>query len=137
LRRLWRLNRALEVVSVAMERTVGVTAQQRLLLRIIQENPSLRAGEIAGFLYLDRGTVSASLKRLEHRGLVKRERDALDGRAQRLSLTREGEAVCAAAELTVEATVRELLASTSEDELDGANAVMARLTRLLERAAST
>lgn len=132
LRRLWRLDRALERVSAGMERTLGVTAQQRLLLRLLQEKPEARASDLASFLHVDRGTVSVALKRLELRGLVSRERDDHDGRAQRLRLTLAGEAVCAAGEFTVEAAVRELLASIPPEDVVATTRLMHRLSSLLE-----
>ena len=43
LQHLWELNHALEQRSLQMERTMGVTAQQRLALRCIGHHPGLTA----------------------------------------------------------------------------------------------
>ena len=62
LRRLWRLSHALERVSSRMKRRLGVTAQQRMILRCVGKYPGLPAGQLAELLHLDPGTISASLR---------------------------------------------------------------------------
>jgi MarR family transcriptional regulator, organic hydroperoxide resistance regulator len=64
LQRLWRLNHALERLSSRMERQLGITAQQRLIIRCIGKYPGVGAGQLAALLHVDPGTVSAALNRL-------------------------------------------------------------------------
>jgi len=54
-------------------------------------------GEVSALLALDRTTLTANLKPLERRGLVKVKVDAEDKRSRRLVLTDAGRAVLAAA----------------------------------------
>lgn len=54
------------------------------------ENEGINQGTVAAAMGLDKGTVARSMTRLEEAGLVKRERDSLDRRNYRLSLTDEG-----------------------------------------------
>lgn len=49
--------------------------------------------ELGERLYLDSGTLTPLLKRLEQKGLVKRERDSTDERVLIVSITEAGEAL--------------------------------------------
>jgi len=125
LRALWRLNHALERLSSLMARTSGITAQQRFLLRVVEEQPDLSAADLAPLLHLDPGTVSVSLSRLRARGLVARERDPRDRRRGPLRLTKRGAERVRAGAFTVEGAVATVLARTTPRE-------RARLARVLE-----
>lgn len=135
LRRLWQLNQALERVSARMEKRIQVTAQQRLLLRCIGKYPGVSAGHLAGVLCLDPGTISASLNRLESRGLLDRRRDPKDKRRVALGLTSTGRAVDSPARGTVESAVDELLSQVPLNELATTVRVLETLTELLHEAA--
>ncbi len=135
LRRLWQLNHALERVSNRMEKRLNVTAQQRLLLRCIGKYPGVTAGHLAGLLCLDPGTVSASLNRLERRGLLQRRRDPRDGRRVILGLTASGRSMDQPALGTVESAVEQLLEQVPQHDLASAIRLLERLTELLARAA--
>jgi DNA-binding MarR family transcriptional regulator len=88
--RLWRLNHALERLSARMDRSLGVTAQQRFIIRCVGKYPGITAGALARVLHLDPGTVTAALHRLEAKGHVERRRDDRDRRRVTLGLTRAG-----------------------------------------------
>lgn len=47
MRKVSALNHALERVSSHMERTLGVTAPQRLILRCVGKYPGITAGQLA------------------------------------------------------------------------------------------
>jgi MarR family transcriptional regulator, organic hydroperoxide resistance regulator len=132
LQRLWQLNHALETLSSRMQKRLGVTAQQRLMLRCIGKYPGMSAGQLAGLLRVDPGTVSAGLNRLESKGLLERRRDPRDQRRASLGLTRTGRALDEPAQGTVEDAVERLLAAVSVDELESTNKVIEQLTALLE-----
>lgn len=137
LRRLWQLDHALEKVSVCMEKRLNVTAQQRLLLRCIGKYPGVTAGHLAELLCLDPGTVSASLNRLESRGLLDRRRDPKDKRRVALGLTAKGHVMDGPASGTVESAVEQLLTQMPEDELTSMKRVLETLTKLLLEAATS
>jgi DNA-binding MarR family transcriptional regulator len=132
LRRLWRLNHALERVSSRMEERLGVTAQQRLIVRCVGKYPGLTAGQLAGLLHLDPGTVSASLRRLGQRGLVERRPDPRDRRRVTLGLTEEGRRVDQPSVGTVEAATQALLKRVPSAELSSTAQVIEQLADLLE-----
>jgi DNA-binding MarR family transcriptional regulator len=90
---LWRTSHALERRSRRMEKAIGLTAPQRLVVRFLGRFPGVTAGQLARALHVDPGTLSASLRRLEGRGLVERRRDPADTRRVTLGLTREGRAL--------------------------------------------
>lgn len=136
LRRLWQLNHALEKVSGRMEERLDVTAQQRLILRCIGKYPGIASGHLADLLCLDPGTVSASLRRLESRGLLDRRRDPKDKRRVALGLTARGRAMDEPSPGTVESAVEELLARVPQSEVESMVRVLETLTQLLHQAAA-
>jgi DNA-binding MarR family transcriptional regulator len=128
---LWRTSHALERRSRRMEKAVGVTAPQRLVLRVLGRFPGLTAGQLARALHVDPGTLSASLRRLEARGLIARRRDPVDTRRVTLGLTREGRALDVPHPGTVEAAADALLASTPAQDLAATVRVLERFSALL------
>ena len=109
MRALWALDHALQSASKRMEATRGVTAPQRLVLRIVGRFPGISAGEAAEILYLHPSTLTGVLKRLERRGLLARRQDPADGRRALLQLTAKGRGVDRLRNGTVEAAVRRAL----------------------------
>jgi DNA-binding MarR family transcriptional regulator len=131
LQRIWQLNHALEQLSSRMEKRLGVTAQQRLIVRCVGKFPGLTAGQLATLLHVDPGTVSASLSRLQRKGLVERRPDPRDRRRASLGLTAKGRALDRPADGTVEAAVERLLETTPERDLATMAKVVEQLTALL------
>ncbi|MBK7539100.1 MAG: MarR family transcriptional regulator [Myxococcales bacterium] len=132
LQRLWQLNHALEKLSSRMEKNLGVTAQQRLVLRCVGRYPGVTAGQLASMLHVDPGTVSASLSRLESKGMIDRRQDPRDKRRASLGLTSKGRALDQPAEGTVENAVERLLGGASAAELSSMMKIVDQLTSLLE-----
>lgn len=132
LQHLWQLNHALERTSMQMERTLGVTAQQRLFVRCIGKYPGLAASQLAEMLHLDRGTVSVSLQRLTRKGLVSGRRDARDNRRVALSLTAKGKGLDHPDPRTVEHAVLRLLKKLGHSKVVRAKEVLQQLAEELE-----
>jgi DNA-binding MarR family transcriptional regulator len=78
-------------------RPVGLTQGQFSLLTSLNRAEPPTIGDVAALLALDRTTLTANLKPLERRGLVKVKVDSEDKRSRRLILTPTGRAVLAAA----------------------------------------
>lgn len=132
LQRLWRLDHARERLSGRMERRLGVTAQQCMVIRCVGTYPGITAGQLAAALHVDAGTVSATLRRLEERRLIQRRRDPTDSRRVTIGLTPAGRRLDAPTEGTVEAAVAALLREVDPAQVAAAVAVLERLTALLD-----
>ena len=132
LRRLWRLNHALEKLSSRMDRRLGVTAQQRLVIRCVGMYPGVTAGQLAALLHIDPGTASATLKRVEEKGMVERRRDPRDKRRLALGLTAKGRRIDRPRHGTVEQVTERLLAEITAAEAARMAAMLERFTALLE-----
>lgn len=78
-------------------RPVGLTQGQFSLLTSLNRAEPPTIGAVATLLALDRTTLTANLKPLERRGLVKVKVDREDKRSRRLIMTPAGRAVLAAA----------------------------------------
>jgi DNA-binding MarR family transcriptional regulator len=99
-------------------RPVGLTQGQFSLLTSLNRAEPPTMGSVADLLALDRTTLTANLKPLERRGLVKVTVDAHDRRSRRLILTAAGrEALAAAAPIwkRTHARVERALRATSAD----------------------
>jgi DNA-binding MarR family transcriptional regulator len=127
LQRLWACNHAVEQLSGSMVARLGVTAQQRQMLRCIGKFPGIPAGQLAELLRVDPGTISAALRRLEAKGLVDRRRDPRDHRRTALGLTARGRELDRAMPGTVEHAVDGVLATSTDAELATTARVLDRL----------
>ncbi len=72
---------------------LGLTYTQYIAMMALWERRSLSVKELGGILYLDSGTLTPLLKKLEEKGYVLRSRSPEDERVLDVSLTPEGEAL--------------------------------------------
>ncbi|WP_416731080.1 MarR family winged helix-turn-helix transcriptional regulator [Fictibacillus sp. JL2B1089] len=72
---------------------MNVTYPQYLVLLLLWEKHSLSVKELGKRLFLDSGTLTPMLKRMEKNGLVERKRSAEDERSVVISLTVKGDAL--------------------------------------------
>ena len=72
---------------------LGLTYPQYLVMLALWETSPRTVGSLGGALYLDSGTLTPLLKRMEGAGLVTRQRDPDDERRVQISLTPEGMAL--------------------------------------------
>lgn len=70
---------------------LGLTYTQYIVMMVLWEKESVSVGQLGETLYLDAGTLTPLLKRLEKAGYVTRERSKEDERITVISITREGE----------------------------------------------
>jgi DNA-binding MarR family transcriptional regulator len=129
---LWRLNHSLERLSARMERKLGVTAPQRLIIRCVGAYPGLTASDLAQLLHVDPGTISASLKKLEASEVILRRQDTTDKRRFRLLLTRKGRSLDRPTRGTAEHAVENLLAGKERGSARSTKAMLEELARLLD-----
>ncbi len=100
---------------------IGLTYPQYLVMLVLWEQDGITVSELGERLYLDSGTLTPLLKRLESGGNIQRLRDAADERRVRIRLTSQGRALRDKAEAippcvlqSSQCTVPELMALTGE-----------------------
>jgi DNA-binding MarR family transcriptional regulator len=83
--------------SLAMTKTykpllekIGLTYPQYLVMLVLWQQDGILVKDIGELLFLDSGTLTPLLKRMEAAQLVQRTRDAQDERQVRITLTPEG-----------------------------------------------
>lgn len=124
---LWGLQHGLESRSKRMEASAGVTAPQRMVLRILGKRPRSTAGSVAKLLRVHPSTLTGVLRRLEERGLVKREEDANDRRRALFTLTKAGAAADKDKSASVEGSVKKALRRLSDNQVKAASDVLRTL----------
>ena len=72
---------------------IGLTYTQYITMMVLWEQNSLTAKELGRLLYLDSGTLTPLLKKLEGKNLLTRRRSEADERNLIITLTEEGEAL--------------------------------------------
>src|SRR5215203_1006984 len=77
---------------------LGLTYPQYVVLLVLWEQDGLAVKEIGEKLFLDSGTLTPLLKRLESAGLIRRTRDPGDERQVKILLTDQGRALKTKAE---------------------------------------
>ena len=70
---------------------LGITYTQYLVLLVLWENNKIPMGELCQKLYLDSGTLTPLLKKLEKAGYLTKERSLEDERCVMIHLTKKGE----------------------------------------------
>jgi DNA-binding MarR family transcriptional regulator len=131
MRVLWAVDHGLTRTSRRMERMVGVTGPQRLVVRIVGQNPGISAGALARTLHVHPSTLTGVLRRLVQRGVLERTADERDARRALFTLTRKGETLDAVRTGTVEARLRQVLSDTSNAELVAARRLLTRIAKAL------
>ena len=91
---------ALYSASLAMTKTykpfldkLGLTYPQYLVMLVLWQQDDVLVKSIGEKLFLDSGTLTPLLKRLEASDLIQRTRDEADERQVRITLTKEGRAL--------------------------------------------
>lgn len=107
---------------------LDLTYPQYLVLIVLWERDDITVKALGGRLFLDSGTITPLVKRLEARGLVSRHRDEEDERQVRIRLTAEGRALEDKAQAIPLAVATELGGSP-----DAAESLQRELVALRER----
>ncbi|NHC47325.1 MarR family winged helix-turn-helix transcriptional regulator [Motilibacter aurantiacus] len=124
---LYAASRAVTAVYRPLLEPLGLTYPQYLVMVLLWQRGSATVREVLEGLQLDYGTVSPLLKRLEARGLLRRERRADDERGVSVVLTEEGQALRARA-AAVPSAIRRAM-GLREDEVPAVHEVLRRIAR--------
>lgn len=87
---LYAATRAMVQAYEPLLAKIGVTYPQYLVLLVLWEADGVSVKELGDRLYLDSGTLTPLLKRLDAAGIVKRERSTVDERVVLVHLTAKG-----------------------------------------------
>ncbi len=72
---------------------LGITYTQYIVFLVLWEKDGISVGELCRKLYLDSGTVTPLLKKMEEHGFIQRRRSAADERVVTVTLTEKGRAL--------------------------------------------
>ena len=72
---------------------LGLTYTQYIVLMVLWEKECVNVGQLGEILYLDAGTLTPLLKRLEKAGYITRERSKEDERITLITITSDGNAL--------------------------------------------
>ena len=128
----WAMHRQTEM-SLARG---GVTADQFVLLALLAEQDGITQQELVRRASSDANTVRAMLVLLESRGLVARGQHPTDGRARRVTLTRQGRRMYEKLWTDSEPVRRRLRAAFRPEETDTVVEFLARISRALAQTAN-
>ena len=87
---LYSTSLAMTKIYKPLLKSIGLTYPQYLVMLVLWEGDGLMVSDIGDRLFLDSGTLTPLLKRLEATGLVARLRDTEDERRVRIKLTSAG-----------------------------------------------
>ena len=104
-----------------------LTSAQMSILAILDEKDGKRLTEISEFIFRSKSTVTRAVDQLEERGLVKRNSDAEDRRAQRLVMTAKGREFYKAVHVKLFDSVQERFSILNEQELHDLITITAKL----------
>jgi MarR family transcriptional regulator, organic hydroperoxide resistance regulator len=121
---LWAIDHGLGSISKQMLRRIGITAPQRLVLRLVGRSPHIMPSQLAEQLHLDRGTMTGILERLVAQDLIIRQPHPGDRRKALLRLSAKGRRLDRETSGTVEQCVSRALASVSSAKVRAARAVL-------------
>jgi DNA-binding MarR family transcriptional regulator len=134
MRLMWAVDHALQRASKQMNRVIGLTGPQRLVVRLLGKSPGMSAGDLARELHLDPSTLTGILHRLEERRLIARETDPGDARRLRLSLSTKGKQLVIPGTGTIESAVAKALKGRPAREVNAASAVLTAIEQELSAA---
>ena len=100
---LYGASRAVTQMYQPLLEPLGITYPQYLVMLVLWEEDGASVRTLCERLYLDSGTLTPLLTRLESAGLVRRERSATDARVVDILLTTEGKKLKRAARAIPEA----------------------------------
>jgi DNA-binding MarR family transcriptional regulator len=136
LQELWALDHALGSTSKRMLDRMGITAEQRMVLRFVGKFPEMTAGELAALLHVEKSTLSLALKRLAEKGLVERRRDERDARKSHVVLTVGGRKFDRPTVGTVERAVQRALRATKPADVALVRSFLRQLVKFLSEGAT-
>lgn len=135
LRLLWEAGHALQAMSRHMERNLGISGPQRLVLREVGRRPDILPGELAAILGIHPSTVTGLVDKLADRGMIDRQRSTDDRRSTRLRLTTSGERLLQVRAVTIESVVQAATEGMPAERREAAAEMLSTVAKALRAAA--
>jgi len=88
--KLYAISRRITNAYRPILQNIDITYPQYLVMMVLWKEKKITVKELGNRLYLDSGTLTPLLKRLEQKKLLSRQRDSADERSVIISLTTEG-----------------------------------------------
>jgi DNA-binding MarR family transcriptional regulator len=107
-----------------------ITADQYVMMNVIKSVGTAKQSELVVLIDSDANTVSAMLRRLQKRGLIKREAHTADLRAKSVGLTKAGTELLAVLEEKTAKNRKEMEAAFSKSELSQLILLLRRLATM-------
>lgn len=136
MQQLWAVSHGLDAISKRMQRQLGVTGPQRLVVRLVGCFPGISAGDLAALMRTHPSTLTGVLRRLEERRLLARASDPFDARRLLFRLTARGRRIDRLRAGTVEGAVAATLAAAPPAQVQAASQLLLRLALRLARESS-
>jgi len=107
--------------------SAGLTQRQFAVLEAVSQKSGLTQTDLVRATGIDRSTLADLVTRMTTKGLLDRERSAVDARAKAVSLSAAGQAALDAARPRVEAADKRIMALLPKSKRDGFLALLAEL----------
>lgn len=107
--------------------TAGLTQRQFAVLEAVSQKSGLTQTDLVRATGIDRSTLADLVARMTTKGLLDRERSAVDARAKAVSLSAAGQAALDAARPRVEAADKRIMALLPKGKRDGFLTLLAEL----------
>jgi MarR family transcriptional regulator, organic hydroperoxide resistance regulator len=129
LKRFRTLDHEFQALSKRMRPLYGITGQQRVVIRIVGQQPDISPGRIADSMKVHPSTLTGLLARLEGRGLIERRIDPSDRRRARCRLTALGRQYNTLQRGTIQWAIQIGLAGIPRAKIQAAEEVLDALSR--------
>ena len=131
---LRKVIRAIDMRSRQLNKDVGLTGPQLLVLQAVGKNPGVMVKQIAQSINLSPATITSILDRMEARALVNRVRSNEDKRKVGVFLSETGQAALAAAPLPLQEHFLNRFNSLEEWEKSLMVSTMQRIATMMDAA---
>jgi DNA-binding MarR family transcriptional regulator len=130
----WALSSAERRLRARQEAGATISHPRLPVLIALVKSDDMTPGQLAREADVSPSTVTSIVDQLERQGLVRRRKDATDGRVSRLSLTPDGRAILAEHSREWDRRLSEAFDDIDDRDLDAANRVLERLIQAIEEA---
>ena len=127
-----RAHHLCDALLAARLAALGVRTAEHEVLANLARDPGISQQVLAGRCFAAKSHISALLRALEDRGLVRRDADPSDARARQLYLTRAGEALARKTLQAQAVIVRAMTEQASGEDLAFIEAAMQRVSDRLQ-----